>query len=527
MFGSLRRLMTTRNLWGWGTLEAAVSLEETQARVEPFFGPSEIENAVAPVVPKARVEVPAELKSFATADDTERAAHAMGKAYLDRVRGFRGDFSVAPDLVVTPADERELSLALEIAEREKLSVTPFGGGSSVVGGVEPELGAGHRGALSLDLRRLNKVLEVDERSHVARIQAGVFGPALEQQLAPHGLTLRHYPQSFEFSTLGGWIATRAGGHFATVLTHIDDFVQSARMITPRGVYETKRFPASGAGIDPNRLVIGSEGTLGVITEAWMRVRPRPTFRVGASMHFEHFDKAVEATKAVAQSGLAPSNCRLLDANEAMINGVTFDGSSVLVLAFESAGHPLDAWIDRAIQLCETFGGTCPKGKNTGSKQGDAGESWRASFLKGPYLQDAMIRLGIIADTFETACTWSAFPELYGSVTEAMRNGLERLCGGGVVSCRFTHVYPDGPAPYFTFLGRAKRGGEVDQWAELKELAGDALAKAGGTITHHHAVGRMHRPWYDKERPDLFAKSLRAVKRELDPAGLLNPGVLID
>lgn len=519
--------MTTRNLWGWGTLDAAVSLEETQARVEPFFGASEVESAAAPRVPKARVEVPAELKAFATADETERAAHAMGKSYLDRIRGFRGDFTLAPDLVVTPGDERELSLTLELAEREKLSVTPFGGGSSVVSGVEPKLGPQHRGTLSLDLRRLDKLLELDERSHVARLQAGVFGPALEQQLGAHGFTLRHYPQSFEFSTLGGWIATRAGGHFATVLTHIDDFVESVRMLTPRGLFETKRFPASGAGVDPNRLVIGSEGTLGVITEAWMRVRPRPTFRAGASVHFEHYEKAVEATRAMAQSGLSPSNCRLLDSTEAMINGVTFDGSSVLVLAFEGADHPLDAWIDRAVALCESFGGTCPRGKTSGARPGDAGESWRASFLKGPYLQDAMIRLGIIADTFETACTWKAFPELYGSVTEAMRSGLARLCGSGLISCRFTHVYPDGPAPYFTFLGRAKRGGELEQWAALKQLAGDALAKAGGTITHHHAVGRMHRPWYDRERPDLFATSLRAVKRELDPAGILNPGVLID
>ena len=517
--------MNTRNLWGWGDVEAAVSVEETQARVEPFFGASEVQSAVAPRVAPPRVPVPPALQGFTTASDSQRASHAMGKAYPDRIRGFRGDYASAPDLVATPADERELSLALEIADRERLSVTPFGGGSSVVGGVEPTLGPNHRGALSLDLSRLGKLLELDDVSQTARLEAGVFGPALEQQLGARGFTLRHFPQSFEFSTLGGWIATRAGGHFATVLTHIDDLVQSVRMVTPRGLYETKTFPASGAGVDPNRLVIGSEGTLGVITEAWMRVRPRPTFRAGASVHFEDFERAVEATRAIAQSGLSPSNCRLLDAQEAMINGVA--SSSVLVLGFESADHPLDAWIDRAVAIAESFGGTCPRGKTSGARPGDAAESWRASFLKGPYLQDAMIRLGIIADTFETACTWRAFPALYASVTEAMREGLERLCGGGLVTCRFTHVYPDGPAPYFTFLGRAKKGGELEQWGELKTIAGDALAKAGGTITHHHAVGRTHRPWYDRERPALFAASLRAVKRELDPSGLLNPGVLID
>ncbi len=519
--------MTTRNLWGWGHVEAAVGVDETQARIEPFFGVSEVEQAAAVRVPRARVGVPDALTAISSASDGDRAAHAMGKAYPDRLRGFRGDFGSAPDFVVTPSTEQELVLALEVAERERLSVTPFGGGSSVVGGVEPRLGPAHRGSLSLDLARLGRVLEFDDVSQVARIEAGVFGPALEQQLGTRGFTLRHYPQSFEFSTLGGWIATRAGGHFATVLTHIDDLVQSVRMITPRGVFETKCFPASGAGPDPNRLVIGSEGSLGVITEAWMRVRPRPTFRAGASVHFEDFARAVDATRAIAQSGLAPSNCRLLDAQEAMINAVTFDGSSVLVLGFESADHPLEPWIDRAVALAESFGGTCPKGKSSGQRPGDASESWRASFLKGPYLQDAMIRLGIIADTFETACTWRAFPELYRSIGAAMTQALERLCGGGVVSCRFTHVYPDGPAPYFTFLGRAKRGSELETWGELKQVASDALAKAGGTITHHHAVGRTHRPWYDRERPPLFAAALTAMKRELDPAGLLNPGVLID
>ena len=506
-----------KNLWGWGEVEAAADVAETQARVEPFFGASEVEQSVEPRVPAPRVEVPAALREFASADAVTRAAHAMGKAYPDRVRGFRGDFSTAPDFVVTPRDEHELVTALEIAEREKLSVTPFGGGSSVVGGVEPRLGAGHRGALTLSLAKLSRVVEVDDASHVARIEGGVFGPALEQQLAPHGFTLRHFPQSFEFSTLGGWIATRAGGHFATGPTHIDELVEAVRMVSPRGVIETKRFPASGAGVDPNRLVIGSEGTLGVITEAWMRVRPKPTVRAGASVHFEDFTRAVRAVRELLHSGLQPANCRLLDAQEAMINGVTFDGASVLVLAFESAGAPVDALLDHGLAICAAHGGVA-QGKKSG-------ETWKASFVKGPYLQDAMIRLGMLADTFETACTWAAFPSLYEMVIGAMSGALERVCGGGVVSCRFTHVYADGPAPYFTFLGRAKRGGELEQWAELKQAASDALTRAGGTITHHHAVGRTHRPWFDRERPELFASALKAVKAQLDPSGVLNPGVL--
>ena len=520
-----------RNLWGWGEVEAAADLGESRARVEAFFGPVECQEPSEPRIPAPRVPVPAGLEELCSTAPLDRAAHAMGKSYVDRVRGFRGDFSTAPDLVARPRTEAEVVRVLEAAERERLAVIPFGGGSSVVGGVEPRLGPGHRGAVTLDLGALERVVEIDEVSLVARIEGGVLGPQLERQLGARGFTLRHYPQSFEFSSLGGWIATRAGGHFATVLTHIDELVEAVRLVTPRGVLETRRFPASGAGPDANRMVIGSEGTLGVITEAWMRIRPRPSFRASASVLFEDFHRAVEATRAIAQSGLSPANCRLLDPQEARLNGAAGGGESVLVLGFESAGHPLGPWIDRAVALAALHGGTCPRGASVRddsqqARTGDAGDAWRTSFLKGPYLQDAMIRLGVLADTCETACTWTAFPALYGEVTEAVRAALERVCGAGLVTCRFTHVYPDGPAPYFTFLGKGRPGGELEQWAEVKQAASDAIAKAGGTITHHHAVGRVHRPWFDRERPELFARALKAVKRELDPAGILNPGVLL-
>lgn len=519
-----------RNLWGWGEVEQAEDLGSARARAEGFFGALEVEAAAPPRLPRARVGVPARLAAFATASDAERASHAMGKAYVDRVRGFRGDFGSAPDLVVRPRDERELEAVLEVAAAERLAVTPFGGGSSVVGGVEPLPGPGHRGAVSVDLGALRQVLELDDVSRVARVQAGVLGPDLERQLGAQGFTLRYFPQSFEYSSLGGWIATRAGGHFATLYTHIDELVQAVRVVTPRGLLETRRVPASGAGPDPNRLVFGSEGTLGVVTEAWVRVLPRPTHRASASIFFQDFGAAVAATRELSQSGLFPANCRLLDAPEALLNGVSADGSSVLLVSFESADHPLDAWIERALAIAAAHHGTCPKGKvlRSSARKGEQGaaDSWRAAFLRGPYLQDAMIQLGVIADTFETACTWKAFPALYAQVTEALRVALERVCGPGLVTCRFTHVYPDGPAPYFTFLGRAKKGGELEQWQELKRAACDAVLKAGGTITHHHAVGRTHRPWYATERPPLFAKALAAVKRELDPDGLLNPGVLL-
>lgn len=386
--------------------------------------------------------------------------------------------------------------------------------------------------MSVDLGRLDQVLEVDQVSRAARIQAGTLGPSLERQLGAHGLTLRHFPQSFEFSSLGGWIATRAAGHSATGPTHIDALVEAVRLLTPRGVLATQRLPSSGAGPDPHGLVCGSEGTLGIITEAWMRVVPRPVFRASASVHFEDFARAVDATRAVAQSGLLPSNCRLLDAQEALLNGVSFDGTCVLLLGFESAAHSLEPWLQRALALTEGFGGACPKGPvfradSERARGGDAADSWRASFLKGPYLQDQLIQLGVMADTFETACLWKDFAQLYAEVNAAVGAALQRACGGGLLTCRFTHVYADGPAPYFTFLGKVRAGGEAEAWAQVKEAADDALARCGATATHHHAVGRMHRRNFDRERAPLFAQVLRAAKRELDPSGLLNPGVLFD
>ncbi|HSP82020.1 MAG TPA: FAD-binding oxidoreductase [Myxococcaceae bacterium] len=535
--------MNTRatSIWGWGYADKFPDTEARRAlaeQVSPLLGgvalePREPTPPEAFHLPRPRVAPPPALAELCSTQDADRAAHTYGKGYGDLVRGFLGDFSPAPDFVAFPRSEAHIESLLEWWEANPVALIPFGGGTSVVRGVEAALCEGFRGVVSLDMRRLDRVLEVDPVSRAARIQAGATGPVLESQLAPHGLTLRHFPQSFEFSTLGGWIATRAGGHFATLYTHLDDLVESTRMLTPRGLFESRRLPASGAGPSPDRLVLGSEGTLGVISEAWMRLQPRPRFRASASVLFSDFSSAVLAVRELSQSGLHPSNCRLLDAQEAFLNAVAFDGSSVLLLAFESADHPLQPWMERALALCAPHGGQCPDGPryredsaHGRSAGASASESWRSAFLDAPYLQNAMVSLGVIADTFETACTWSRFEQLHGGVLEAMRTALERVCGAGRVSCRFTHVYPDGPAPYFTFLGPARPGAELEQWHELKQAASDAVLAHGGTITHHHAVGRLHRPWYERQRPEPFGLALRAVKQALDPGGILNPGALI-
>jgi alkyldihydroxyacetonephosphate synthase len=330
--------------------------------------------------------------------------------------------------------------------------------------------------------------------------------------------------------LGGWIATRAGGHFATLHTHIDDFVQSVRMLTPRGLFETHKVPASGAGPSPKRLVLGSEGVFGVVVDAVLRLQEVPRWRGQATVTFARMDDGVRAMRALSQSGLHPSNCRLLDPVEALMHQVSKKGEAVLLLAFESADHPLEAWLERALSIATDLGGVCEEEGRYTASDGDSAPTgqatWKSAFLAAPYLQSALVSMGVVVDTFETACTWETFPKLDAAIRADVQRALDEQCGGGIVSCRFTHVYPDGPAPYYTFLGRAKPGHELEQWAVIKEAASAAIRREGGTITHHHAVGRWHKAGYEAERPALFGELLRAMKAKLDPRGILNPGVLI-
>jgi alkyldihydroxyacetonephosphate synthase len=545
--------MSERRLkhWGWGFEDQAPSgkeLSEAAAGIRERFGFGGEPETAVPLgeveVRAPRLKAPADLGDLFTDEKYERVSRGLGKAYRDVVRGFRGEFESPPDLVALPRDESEIETVLSWAESEGAAVVPFGGGTSVVGGVEARLG--ERPVVCLDLRRLDRVLEVDATSMAARIQAGATGPALEEQLREHGLTLRHFPQSFEYATLGGWIATRAGGHFATLYTHIDDLVESVRAITPRGSWESRRLPGSGAGPSPDRALIGSEGILGVIAESWVRVRPRPRFKASCGVEFDDFLAAAEAVRAISQSGLHPSNCRLLDALEAGTTGAGSGESSLLVLGFESPHHPVDAPMTLALEIAQSHGGTPnppPTGRfptpgvgnrPVGGGDGDAVGAWRSAFLLAPYLRDTFVACGVLSETFETAIAWDRFEDFHTTTMEAVRAKVAEVCdapadgpGAPRVSCRFTHVYPDGPAPYFTVLAPAVRGGEVEQWDEIKAAASEAVIEGGGTITHHHAVGRDHRPWYDRQRPPPFAAALRAAKRELDPASILNPGVLID
>ncbi len=531
--------MARRSFWGWGmesdeptAAERAVAAERLSKR----FGVA-LKAPPAPTVADLdlrapRVAPPAALAKFCDSGTHARASHSYGKSSRDTVRAFNRQFPNPVDVVAYPRTEAEVVAVLEWCSDAGHVAIPYGGGSSVVGGVEPPADAA--AAISIDLSALDRVLEVDATSRAARIQAGVLGPALEDQLRPHGFTLRHFPQSFEYSSLGGWIATRSGGHYATNHTHIDDFVESVRMVTPAGIWVSRRLPGSGAGPSPDRLVLGSEGILGIITEAWMRVQARPRFRASAGVTFPSFEAGYDAARRVVQAKLWPANCRLLDPVEAQ-SAAGLDGDqALLIIGFESAELPQDHAVWDAVGIARDAGGTIDDEAvrvSDGSdeevgRQGAVG-AWRNSFVRAPYNRNLTAGLGMIGDTFETSMTWDRWPAFHAHVTEAVSDALQRVCGGGTLSCRFTHVYPDGPAPYYSFSGLGRVGAEIEMWSAIKKAASDAVIAGGGTITHHHAVGRDHRPWYDQQRPEPFAVALRAAKKALDPRGILNPGVLID
>jgi alkyldihydroxyacetonephosphate synthase len=524
-----------RSFWGWGFESEALSASQLDAlasRVQPLVADHALELIAPPTTDeinllRSRIAPPSSIAPWCQLDDRERAGHTYGKSFRDIVRALERRWERPPDVVAKPTDEAGVTAVLEWANEVGAVVIPYGGGSSVVGGVEapPD---DDRPVISCDLSRLDRVLEVDATSRAARIQGGVFGPSLEAQLRPFDLTLRHYPQSFEVSSLGGWLATRSGGHFATLHTHIDDFVESIRCVTPQGVWESRRLPGSGAGPAPERLMLGSEGIFGVITEAWIRLLDRPRYRASGVGRFASFEAGAIGARALVQSGLWPSNCRLLDATEALVTGAGDASAHLLLVGFESADHPVDAALARAAVLIADHGGIFEVREGTPGAEGDAAEKWRSAFLRAPYMRDGLVRLGLINETFETAITWDRFERFVADVKSTTEEALRSVgAWPALVTCRLTHVYPDGAAPYFTVIAPGRRDDRLEQWATVKAAVVAAIVNGGGTATHHHSVGRDHRPGYDLERPDLFADQLRAAKRAVDPHAIMNPGVLID
>ncbi len=539
--------------WGWGYADEGLSATEEAhvAELAAMLGAEHKPGAPPQLdefdLPAPRVTPPAKLAAILSATPYDRITHGYGKSFADLVRMQMRDMRHPPDWVAFPRSEDDISALMDFSASSGAALIPFGGGTSVCGGVEPDVGGDYQATISVDMQYLNRIVEIDKVSRAALIEGGALGPELEAGLKPQGLTLRHFPQSFEFSTLGGWIATRAGGHFASNYTHIDDFVESIRMLTPSGVLQSRRLPGSGAGPSPDRMMIGSEGTLGFITQAWVRLQDRPCFRASASVTFADMPQACAAVRAISQAALFPANCRLLDPTEALLNGVGDGKTALLVLAFESADHSLRAWIERALELAADHGGRWDQAAverslgNSGvaaqdttgeHRQGAAGQ-WRNQFLRAPYMRNYLTPAGVIADTFETAITWDRFDDFYRGVREKVGQALREVTGVDCqLSCRFTHIYPDGPAPYFTFYAMGSKRGDMasmlSRWRDIKLAANEAVTSLGGTVTHHHAVGRDHRPaGYDVQSPPLFRQAFAAARGALDPQGMMNPGVLID
>ena len=542
-----------RKFWGWGYEDFPLSpafVKQVKQMVQFSLGIKEFDEIPIPKLeevqlPTPRFELPSHLTDIATNDVFERASHSFGKAFRDIWRALHLQFDNPPDYVAFPKTEEDISQLMTFAAKEQIALIPFGGGSSVVGGVESPRNGGFKGSISVDMKHFDQVLEVDVASRSARIQGGIFGPELERQLKPHGFTLRHYPQSFEFSTLGGWIATHAGGHFATLYTHIDDFVQSVRMVTPKGVMQTRRLPGSGAGPSEERLVLGSEGILGIITEAWVRLQSIPQYKQAQVIRFAEFDQAVAAVHEVSQSGLYPSNARLVDPIEALGNRLGDGKSTVVILGFESHHHSVVPWMEEALNICQKHGGLLKRSAsppiNRDLEAGLSGEvkdeeqktnrdasadTWKSSFLQAPYLRDELIRMGLVVDTFETAIPWDRFAGFHKRLKEVAMDTIKKHCGQGTITCRFTHIYPDGPAPYYTIIAKGEKGKQLEQWDVIKAAVSQVLIDEGATITHHHAVGKDHQPFYAQQHSPLFGDLLKSMKMTVDPEGILNPEVLI-
>jgi len=524
-----------KKFYAWGYADEDLTADEIgpwEREIAARYGISGFEVTPPPreeefTLRKPRLDVPTALQPIVRQDRLTRLEHSYGKAGFDATRMFLREVPNPPDAVAFPENEADVARVLEWCDRVGAVAIPYGGGSSVVKGIEPQ--ATFDKVVTISLRHMDRVLEVDTVSEAARIQGGIYGPAIEDALRDSPLTMRHYMQAYRCSTLGGWIATRSGGHYATLYTHIDDFVESLRVVTPQGTLETRRLPGSGAGPSPDRMFIGSEGILGLITEAWVRLRKKPTFRAAASVRFPDFFAGADAVRAITQAGLYPANCRLLEAREAVPGTAWSDTSAVLVLAFESADHPLDAWMKRALEICADYRGRpdASADEENSHRSGAAG-AWRNKFIRAPHYSEHAVARGILSSTFETSMTWDRFRDFHAAVTAFTQAKIREVTGReGSVTCRFTHVYPDGPCLYFTFSGLLDKRRQLEQFMEVLSSCTAETVARGGTTTHHHAVGRFHRPFYDKQRPELFARALRGAKRELDPKGLLNPGVLID
>jgi alkyldihydroxyacetonephosphate synthase len=523
--------------WGWGEDRHAGSVSDAAlAWLEGELGTLDAPRG-AVALEEVRLEdprLPAVVRerfgAIARDDRAARVVHARGKSYPDLVRQRAGDCTGAPDAVLTPRDHDEVRAVLEACAGAGVAVVPFGGGTSVVGGLEP-LRGGFDALVSLDLGALDALESLDERSQVAVVGGGMRAVELEAALGERGFTLGHYPQSYEYVTIGGCAATRSAGQASTGYGRIDELVVGARLAAPAGDLDLRAQPASAAGPELRRVVVGSEGVLGAITRVAVRVRPAPEITRYEGWVFPGFGAGVEALRRLEQGGASPDVARLSDevetrlglgmsglrgvraaALQAYLRTRGVAGGSLAIVGWAGPDEPVRVRREAAVEALRDAGGV--------ALGQPAGRAWVRSRFQGPYVRDELMDRGVLVETLETATTWAQLFTLYRAVGDALRDHAP------LVACHISHLYPTGASLYFTFMARARRGEELAQWAQVKGAACEAIVAAGATITHHHAVGHDHARYVGAEVGDTGVAALRALKRELDPAGIMNPGKLL-
>jgi alkyldihydroxyacetonephosphate synthase len=537
--------------WGWGLEGQSYMLPDPQSfwsSLESTLGSLQHASRITSIdeiaLPPPRL-APADLaalkkrvgESGVTIEAAERAVHALGKSYVDLLQIRQGQVKAAPDAVLFPEEEQQVQAVLELAAERDWVVVPFGGGTSVVGGVEP-ISEGQP-VLTLDLKLMNRVLEIDRASNTARIQGGIRGPELESQLSASGFTLGHFPQSFEFSTLGGWIATRSAGQNSTKYGKIEHMVVGLRIVTPTAVLDSPVVPAAAVGPSLLQCLIGSEGTLGVITQAVVRVHPIPQHRAFITCLFPDFTTGLSAVRNMLQADIRPAVLRLSDPDEtamAMLlskaphpsvkerlgnwyvrfRGFDLEQSALVILIFEGNRSHVSAASRQARSFLKS-------GLYLGSSPA---RLWLKSRFHHPYLRDDLLDRSVMVDTLETAAPWEKLPTLYTAVRQALSESILNTAPGSLVFTHLSHAYPDGASLYFTFMARQQAGRELEQWHEVKEAATETILKHGGALSHHHGVGSMHKPWMRSYLGPEGLAFLEHMKEKVDPKNIMNPGKLL-
>jgi len=532
---------------GWGLVDAPDVLGEKAEAVWDWMGkmlgvdplpatPAKPLSAIA--LPEVRLgaDTIAKLTGLLDAnrvktDDFERALHARGRSYHDLLHLRAGRLDTAPDVVVYPTSADEVLAVVQFAAAENVALIPFGGGSSVVGGVTAQAGEGQAGVITVDVTLMDQLLAIDEEALVARAEAGIYGPALEAALQAKGYTLGHYPQSFEFSTLGGWIAPRSAGHQSNKYGKAEEWLVSAEVATPAGMWTTEGFPGSAAGPQLRDVIAGSEGILGVITAAEFKIHPVPEVKDYRGYVFSEFDAGIAAARDLMQARVPTAMIRLSDASETFFLNALHTGGAgadgpvqfcLMLVGLEGDGATVAAALTRSRAIIEDHGGI---------HMGESlGEAWYEGRFAMPYLRDPMMDRGLGVDTIETATRWSTMRRLHEVTTKAIAGAIQAHPGApgaqGIVMAHVSHAYPDGASLYFIFALARDLERDVDQWLAIKRAASDAIVANGGTISHHHGVGIDHLPWIDQEKGPVGMAILRSVKAQVDPAGILNPGKLI-